>query len=288
MRLLPIVAVQFPISLDIGKNLETILSVISTSKENELFVFPEGALSGYDVDPAFLDNIPYQKLNEALQKLQDEVGKRRIHLIFGSCLYEDDEWYNAGLYLSHNAAPFTYRKINLATNERSYFRAGNQLPIFTINLGEFKVVAGLQLCREIRFPEQWQYLARSGAEILVYLTNAVDGDDHIASVWRSHLVSRAAENQRFVIAANNAHKQQKCPSMIVAPDGTVIDETMSSEIIMLREQINLSKISNWYLDQARTDVVKIISNTAHMVPADLRQTTNSVVQDYSRSAEPDM
>jgi len=57
MRLLPIVAVQFPISLDIGKNLETILSVISTSKENELFVFPEGALSGYDVDPAFLEKL---------------------------------------------------------------------------------------------------------------------------------------------------------------------------------------------------------------------------------------
>ena len=257
---LSVVVVQFPISLDIGKNLDTMLSIVAESRTNELVVFPEGAVSGYDSDPTFLDSVEYHEIEEAFQKLQNEVRKRRSHLIFGSCLYEGGEWYNAGLYFSHNAAPFIYRKINLATNERGYFRAGDQLPVFTINMDEFAIVAGIQLCREIRFPEQWQYLARSGAEVLVYLTNAIDGDSREASVWRSHLVSRAVENQRFVISANNAHEQQKCPTMIVAPDGTIVAETMSADVVMLREQIDVSQISNWYLSQARTDVVKVISN----------------------------
>lgn len=252
------VVAQFPISLDIGKNLQTILSIISQAKENELVLFPEGALSGYDADPNFLEHIHPSELSEALQKLQDEVNRRKLHLVFGSCLLKNDQWYNAGLYFSHNSHPFIYNKVNLATNERGYFQAGNHLPVFTLNMGGFSITAGMQICREIRFPEQWQHLARSGAEVLFYLTNAI-GDSHAASVWRSHLISRAAENQRFVISANNAYEQQKCPTMIIAPSGDVIAEIMSADIEILQKTIDLSKISDWYLDQARTDLVKITS-----------------------------
>ncbi len=119
----------------------------------------------------------------------------------------------------------------------------------------------MQLCREIRFPEQWQQLARSGAEVFFYLTNAV-GDNRDAPVWRSHLISRAAENQRFVIAANNAHEAQKCPSMIITPSGNVIKEVVSEKKELLRTQVETSEISNWYLNQARIDVVKLVSNAA--------------------------
>lgn len=258
-RSISLVVAQFPITLDIWKNFQTMLLVISQVKENELVLFPEGALSGYDIDPNFLNKIEPSVLDQALQKLQEEVARRKIHLVFGSCLLEDGHWVNAGLYFSHNAPPFTYHKVNLATNERGYFQPGNHLPVFTLNVGGCSVIAGMQLCREIRFPEQWQHLARSGAEIFFYLTNAI-GDNHVSSVWRSHLVSRAAENQRFVISANNAHKRQKCPTMIIAPSGGIIAEIMSADIEILRKKIDLSNISDWYLNQARTDVVQITSS----------------------------
>ena len=253
---LSVIAVQFPISLDIEQNLQTMLSVIAKIGENVVVVFPEGALSGYASDPVFLENISQQVLENALEKLQNEVNKRRIHLLFGSCIFENKKWYNAGLYFSYNAHPFIYRKVNLATSERGHFDAGNHLSVFSIKMDKFSITAGMQLCREIRFPEQWQYLARSGAEIFFYLTNAT-GNDSAISVWRSHLVSRAAENQRFVISANNAQAKQMCPTMIIAPSGDALSEIISPEIKILREKIDLSKISNWYLDQARTDVVQI-------------------------------
>ncbi|ABK61183.1 MULTISPECIES: hypothetical protein [Clostridium] len=47
--------------------------------------------------------------------------------------------------------------------------------------------------------------------------------------------------------------------MLVAPDGEVISEIVSSDLRIIREIIDTDKISNWYLNQARNDVVKIIS-----------------------------
>jgi predicted amidohydrolase len=69
------------------------------------------------------------------------------------------------------------------------------------------------------------------------------------------LVSRGAENQRFVLAANNAAEGQKCPSMIVAPDGRVLGEVVSASVEMRRCEIDLAEVSNRYLGQARDDVL---------------------------------
>jgi predicted amidohydrolase len=159
------------------------------------------------------------------------------------------------LYYGPNQETFVYRKVNLAVHERGAFVAGSKLPVLDITVQGQTVKLGIQLCREIRFPEQWQTLARAGAEIFVYLTNAV-GDKTVASVWRSHLVSRAAENQRFVLCANNAHPEQKCPSMIAAPSGQVLWETLSAEPEWVRYELGLAQVSNWYLSQSREDLLK--------------------------------
>lgn len=56
-----------------------------------------------------------------------------------------------------------YRKINLAMNERGQLHPGDRLPTIDIQHPDGNITAGMQLCREIRFPEQWQYLAAAGA-----------------------------------------------------------------------------------------------------------------------------
>ena len=81
------------------------------------------------------------------------------------------------------------------------------------------------------------------------------GDDGQAPIWRSHLVSRAAENQRFVLSTNNARKKQKCPSMIIRPNGEIIWEVFSESTEQMRCTINIGEISNWYLDQSREDII---------------------------------
>jgi predicted amidohydrolase len=245
---------QFPVTLDIQHNLDVMLSVLSQAEPEMLVIFPEGALSGYAEDTEFLDEINPKLLVIALRKLQEFASQSHIHLIFGSCLLEQGKWYNAGIYYGPRQEQFVYRKVNLATGERAIFAAGSQLSILGLDINGCSLKLGIQLCREIRFPEQWQFLARQGAEMFVYLTNAV-GDETQAPVWRSHLISRAAENQRFVLCANNAHVAQKCPSMIVTPTGLVAWEVCSSECEVKRYMIDVSAISNWYLSQSRLDLL---------------------------------
>ncbi len=255
-RQVPITLAQFPISLNVRDNLTVMTDIITEANAGDVVVFPEGALSGYDTDVSFLADIDTTLLDEGLKTLRDVSQQAGVHLIFGSCICEAGRWFNAGIYYAAGNT-FIYKKINLATNERGVFRSGDALPTFQVRIGDSSFTAGIQLCREIRFPEQWQHLSRSGAEVIFYLTNAV-GDSKEALVWDAHLISRAAENQRFVVAANNAHAEQKCSTMIVSPSGKVLHKVSSAETEIVRETIDLEAVSNWYLDQARVDVIEVV------------------------------
>lgn len=251
-----VLVAQFPVSLSIASNLEMIVAVLEQAQRDELVVLPEGALSGYAEDPDFLQRLDVSELTRALEQLRNVTQRRGLHVVLGSCLNESGKWYNAGLYCGPQGEQGLYYKINLAIKERGFFTAGSRLPLIKLIVQGQLVTLGIQLCREIRFPEQWQYLARAGAEVFAYLTNAVgDNSGEQVEVWRSHLISRAAENQRFVLGVNNAGKGQKCPSMVVAPDGKVLWEALSSTVEMKHCEIDVAQISNWYLNQARLDVV---------------------------------
>lgn len=245
---------QFPINLDIEANTRHIIELLEQAREDELFVLPEGAISGYEEDSRFLEQVDWPLLVEAMGQIEEVVTRRRVHLIAGSCIEEDGAWYNVGLYFSPRGERAIYRKVNLATGERGHFSAGKDLPIFPLRFAGGEVNVGIQLCRELRFPEQWQCLAQRGAQLFIYMTNAANPSVK-PGVWRSHLISRAAENQRFVLAANVAHFLQHCPSMIVAPDGEVLAEASGERTTVLRETLDLEQNGNWYLSQCRRDVV---------------------------------
>jgi predicted amidohydrolase len=221
-----------------------------------LVLFPEGCVSGYSTDTAFLENINPQELAAGLNHLQKEAERREISVWAGACIYHAGKWFNSAYGFSPDGKTDVYHKINLANHERGVFTAGNQLPVFEMKTPDGQVWVGVQICRELRFPEQWGWLARRGAQIILHLNNAI-GDDAYQSVWKSHMVSRAAETQRYVLSANCAASRQLSPTMAVAPDGRVIGEMVSGEAGVLRVELDLSKTSGWYLSQCRTDVVDI-------------------------------
>jgi predicted amidohydrolase len=92
--------------------------------------------------------------------------------------------------------------------------------------------------------------------VFIYLTHAANPDVP-AGVWRSHLISHAAANQRFVIAANVADPRQHCPSAIISPRGEVLGELPASQTAVLRTVIDTSEVTNWYLGQRRTDLLHL-------------------------------
>lgn len=148
-----------------------------------------------------------------------------------------------------------YNKANLATHERGHLVPGDRLPLFDLQLPQGILRVAVQLCRELRFPDQWRVLADRGAELFIYMTHAIDDELH-RPVWRSHLVSRAAENQRWVAATNVAHASQLCPSMLIDPAGLVVHELVSEQSGLLRAEIDTAAVSNWYLSQRRTDLTR--------------------------------
>jgi len=255
-------AAQFSVSFSIQQNLEIMLAILEQAQPGDFVIFPEGSLSGYSHDLTFLDRIDLRELESARQRLQLAAQQRKLHLWVGSVVLEGGSWFNLAYGFTPQGGMHIYRKINLAHHERSLITSGNELSVFTLatSQGSFKI--GVQICREIRFPEQWGLLARQGAQIILHLNNAID-NAHQLPVWRSHLVSRAAETQRFVLSSNNAAPTQLCPTMAIAPNGEILEEIVSPEQGILRVELDLSQVSDWYLDQCRSDIVEITSKKSN-------------------------
>lgn len=249
---LSVVLAQLPVSWDIAANLAGIGEVLAGTRPGDVVVLPEGALSGYAADLSPLGTLDRPALAAGIETLAGQARGRAVHVFCGSLLPSAGGWHNAALHFGPRGERHVYRKINLAMNERGRLLAGSELPV--LDAGGF--TAGVQLCREIRFPEQWQHLARAGAQTFVYLTNAA-GPGEPAGVWRSHLISRAAENQRFLFAANVADPAQHCPTMAVSPRGEVLAELPPGDAGVLRVTADLDQVGDWYLNQQRRDVVAV-------------------------------
>lgn len=254
---LPVVVGQLPISWHPDRNSAQIASFLTAlTRPGDLVVLPEAALSGYDDELSGLDRLDLNELAAATDAVAECASRLGVHLLCGSLRFVGGAWHNAALYLAPDGRRWSYEKVNLAGHERGRLAAGSALALLPIPYGDATLRVGVQLCREIRYPEQWHVLARSGAHVLAYLTYAANPQQP-AGVWRSHLISRAAETQRFVLAANVAHPQQHCPSMIISPRGEVLAEAGSGETVALRLELDLERISDTYLDQQRSDVVAI-------------------------------
>lgn len=109
---------QFPITWDIERNLAAVTALLADARPDEIVVLPEGALSGYGADLSPLEHLTPSALAHAMDRLAELARRRAVHLFCGTLLYERGAWSNAALYFSPDGTRWTYRKTNLAMNER--------------------------------------------------------------------------------------------------------------------------------------------------------------------------
>lgn len=256
-----VVAAPFPVSWDVAANVASMERALAASAPGALVAFPEGALSGYGDDLAGLASLNPTRLETALGHIQTLATRCQVYVALGTLWPAQGAgggWTNSAVVLSPAGHPrWWYHKVNLATHERGVLVFGDQLAVRP----GMPAVLGVQLCRDLRFPEQWRWLCQQGAQVLLYLTHAVEHPDAYP-VWRSHLVSRAAENQRFVVAVNTAHPHQMCPTAIIDPRGDVIAEAQGAEARVLTATLRLEDVSDRYLSQARTDLLQLVDGAA--------------------------
>ena len=243
---------QLVVSRDIESNKNKILKVLNDSEKDDWVVFPEGMLSGYyPEDDDFLSNLNWNQIEKSIQEIKKSIVQKQIHCIFGTAFLENGSWYNTAIYFCNSGKQEIYKKVNLATLDRRIFKAGNNLDVFKNGGVNF----GIQLCRDNAFPEQWKVLKNKGAQIIFHINNAIKESD----INRKFvLISRAFENQYFVISVNNASKPQTLPSLVISPFGEVMFESETQKENIQLVEVDLSEVTTDYLKQAREDLVEVI------------------------------
>lgn len=206
---------QLVVTKDIQENLDKVVSVLQNSTQSEWVLFPEGMVSGYyPEETSFLSQLNVGAIDKALETIARIVKEKNIVCLVGSALKEDGAWYNCSIYMSSNQR-IIYRKNNLSTLDRNHFSAGNELKVYEQDNIKF----GIEMCRELAFPEQWKLLKKNGAQIIFHINNAIKESD---KVREQVLVARAFENQLWVCSVNNAASPQTMSSMIIDPRGNVV------------------------------------------------------------------
>jgi len=105
--------------------------------------------------------------------------------------------------------------------ETEGFRGGREVVVF--DAGEVRIAPFI--CYDLRFPEVWRLAALAGAEVFTIGANWPDARQ---SHWRALCISRAIENQAYVVACNRVGKDPQATycggSLVVSPKGEIVAE----------------------------------------------------------------
>lgn len=233
---------QMIVERDLATNVEKITRVLANVQPGDWVVFPEASLSGYfPQDADYIARLDPDAIDRAVDAIHDMVRARGCYCLLGTALRLEHGWQNAGIVLSPEGPADVYGKIQLSTLDLRHFRPGLILPTFNIN----GVRVGIQLCRDLLFPQQWAALRQAGAKIVIHLNNAIEPHD---AIWEHVLVTRALEHAMFVCSVNNAAPPQALTSYLVAPDGSIllkadrqVDQVLCATLDLARVIQNVSE-----------------------------------------------
>jgi omega-amidase len=218
------------------KNYENMKSKIRLAASNgtDVVVLPELWTTGYDLTR--LDEIADQEGKESQTFLANLAKEHNVHIIGGSVAKESNGDVTNTMYVVNRSGKVVkeYSKAHLfrLMDEEKYLIEGKEPGGFQL---ENINCAGV-ICYDIRFPEWIRTHMLEEAKVLFVVAEwPKQRIDH----WRALLVSRAIENQCFVIACNRIGSDPKNAfgghSIIIGPWGDVIAEANEEETILIGE-----------------------------------------------------
>lgn len=167
-------------------------------------------------------------------RVQEEIAplakKYDCNLVAGSVAnLEDSKVYNS-MYIFDRAGKeqARYDKTHLfqLMDEHLYLAGGEKTATFSLD-GQ---LCGGVICYDIRFPELLRTLALQGIRILFV---SAEWPYPRLTHWRNLLISRAIENQMFVVACNRVGAEGKTTffghSMVIDPWGEILGELGEEE-----------------------------------------------------------
>jgi predicted amidohydrolase len=193
----------------------------------QLVVLPELASSGY----VFAAEEEAARLAEdassgdTVTALVDACRRRGVHVVAGLAERGDGCRHNSAVVLGPGGRLATYRKLHLFYDERSWFRAGDELLVVDLPFAR----VGVAICYDLWFPEVARALALRGAEVIAVPTNWVSSfrarlhDEHGYCQGDIMAMAAAAANGTAVVCADRVGEERGVTflgaSIIVGPDG---------------------------------------------------------------------
>ncbi|MFO8008463.1 MAG: carbon-nitrogen hydrolase family protein [Candidatus Brocadiia bacterium] len=243
-------ALQMATTDDVSTNAARIHTAVDEATANgaDLLVTPECALSGY-LPP---DDLDFDALDSAAKKLTRHASEAGLWLALGTTRRsENGDWLNTARLISPQGRTVgSYDKTHLMPADRRVFAPGSALPVF--EAGDWTV--GIQVCFDMRFPENWRILRRKGAELVLHLSNASRSAHWKLPVLEGAVRSRAAENGMFVVSANDARTPQMMVSAICDPDGRHLASAPEAEETIIYAELDRAEVKREFLAERRTDL----------------------------------
>lgn len=227
---------QLVVETELSVNFAKIKRVLAGVQSGEWVVFPEASLSGYFPDaPNYTSRLNAAEIEQAIVEIHDFVRARGCFCVLGTARHSKGKWENAAVVLSPTGPAETYAKIQLSALDARHFRPGPFVPVFHID----GVRVGIQLCRELLFPNQWAQLRQAGVKMVIHLNNAIKPHD---AIWEHVLITRALEHAMYVCSINNAAPPQELTSYLVAPNGKLLLKAARQTEEVLTTNIDLTAV----------------------------------------------
>jgi len=155
---------------DVHGNVERLIEAALTARDQwqaDLIVFPELSLCGYPPEDLLLRSSMQLRIEQALQRLRDEV--RGIYMVVGFPWQEDEQRFNACALIADGELLGRYFKQMLPNyqvfDEKRYFVAGDQPCVVEIK----GVPVALTICEDIWFAQPVRQAREAGARLLLSL-----------------------------------------------------------------------------------------------------------------------
>ncbi len=200
-RRLKVAACQLLNSDDIGNNVVRICEFLENCAEQgvDIAAFPEGVLYGYTCRTDFWEEMTPEILLHAEAEIGRTCARLNIAAVIGTAFREGDTWLNGlAIFERDGRLVGRYGKTFLGGDTWCDNYKG-KIPIVEIA----GVKACFAICRDIRYPEIVRLPAILGAEILIFCScESGLTAEHKLSAYRAMPISRAAENEIYVLMAN--------------------------------------------------------------------------------------
>jgi len=230
---------------DIQANLEKILSYIEKASKNaEIIVFPELAITGYNPEdllfyPSFIKKAE-NALGEIIKNVKDFI------VIVGLPVKKDD-LYNASALIANQSLIDVYHKIYLPNysvfDEMRYFKPGKRTPVYEYD----GVFFAINICEDIFHPSLPSLIqASTGAELIINIS----ASPFYAGKYKKKLKmlsTRAYDMGVYICYLNMVGGQDETVfdgrSLIISPSGDVLATGKAFEEDLVIAEIDLEEVT---------------------------------------------